>query len=578
MTAKGYESYETNNHADLPFRLRDMRLKRQSCASVGVHQGEPRLPKPNLRDYLLPAAMAAVFVVLVVRTAWMSDDAFITLRTIQNLLNGDGLRWNLAERVQTYTHPLWLFLLAAGHAVAGEGYYTAIILSINLATAAVLVLVFGIARTPQQAFVAVAILAASKAFTDYSTSGLENPLSHFLPAVFFLIYFRATASMGRIFMLAFLAALAMLNRLDLALIVAPPLIAAIWAHRSPRAVVVAMAGLFLVAVWEIFSFTYYGFPFPNTYYAKLHTGIPLTELAGQGLYYFADSIVTDPVTLPAIGAALLSLLFLRQRSLIPIAIGVALYLLYVIRIGGDFMSGRYFTVPLFCAVVILSRLNITLTPRPALAIAAAVTIVSILFPGSPYRSDHTYGTDVRAIPGPQGIADERAYYYPRTGLLLARESAPWPAGRETELGPDELDDGVARVNRIGRVGYYLDNQDTHLVDAYGIADPLLARLPVRPGSWRVGHFERAFPAGYIESLATGVNRIEHPALRAYYEKLMLITRGRLFTWKRWQAIWGMNTGQYDHLLETYIADTADASASGAPHTAPSRQKEKPAGG
>jgi arabinofuranosyltransferase len=50
------------------------------------------------------------------RHAWVSDDAFITLRTVRNLLQGDGLRWNLNERVQGYTHPLWMFLLALPYA------------------------------------------------------------------------------------------------------------------------------------------------------------------------------------------------------------------------------------------------------------------------------------------------------------------------------------------------------------------------------------------------------------------------------------------------------------------------------
>ena len=29
--------------------------------------------------------------------------------------------------------------------------------------------------------------------------------------------------------------------------------------------------------WELFSLLFYGFPFPNTYYAKLNTGIPKAE-------------------------------------------------------------------------------------------------------------------------------------------------------------------------------------------------------------------------------------------------------------------------------------------------------------
>ncbi|KAB2966015.1 MAG: hypothetical protein F9K18_06090, partial [Thermoanaerobaculia bacterium] len=45
------------------------------------------------------------------RNAWLTDDAFITFRTIEQFLAGNGLRFNVHERVQSFTHPLWLALL-----------------------------------------------------------------------------------------------------------------------------------------------------------------------------------------------------------------------------------------------------------------------------------------------------------------------------------------------------------------------------------------------------------------------------------------------------------------------------------
>ena len=41
-----------------------------------------------------------LFVVLMIKTAWVGDDAYISFRPLDNLLNGHGLRWNVAERVQ----------------------------------------------------------------------------------------------------------------------------------------------------------------------------------------------------------------------------------------------------------------------------------------------------------------------------------------------------------------------------------------------------------------------------------------------------------------------------------------------
>ena len=53
---------------------------------------------------MLLVALAAVLV----RCAWIGDDGYISLRVVLNLVEGRGLTWNVDERVQVFTHPLWL--------------------------------------------------------------------------------------------------------------------------------------------------------------------------------------------------------------------------------------------------------------------------------------------------------------------------------------------------------------------------------------------------------------------------------------------------------------------------------------
>jgi len=83
---------------------------------------------------------AAAYTVVLVRTAWMCDDAYITLRTIDNFVQGYGLVWNVGERVQVYTHPLWMFLISAFYALTREPYYTTLVISmlLSLSTAVLL--------------------------------------------------------------------------------------------------------------------------------------------------------------------------------------------------------------------------------------------------------------------------------------------------------------------------------------------------------------------------------------------------------------------------------------------------------
>ncbi len=93
-------------------------------------------PRPLTRGLPLAAvALAFVGLLIIFRTAWVSDDAFITFRTIDNILHGFGPRWNIDERVQTFTHPLWLLILTPLVAITGNPYLASIGLSLLLTAA-----------------------------------------------------------------------------------------------------------------------------------------------------------------------------------------------------------------------------------------------------------------------------------------------------------------------------------------------------------------------------------------------------------------------------------------------------------
>ena len=53
---------------------------------------------------------AATFflLLLILYQTTLTIDALITFRVIDNFVHGYGLRWNIAERVQAYTNPLWM--------------------------------------------------------------------------------------------------------------------------------------------------------------------------------------------------------------------------------------------------------------------------------------------------------------------------------------------------------------------------------------------------------------------------------------------------------------------------------------
>ena len=60
---------------------------------------------------ILISILFLILIFVLIRTAWVCDDAYISFRTVKNFLSGYGLTWNISERVQVYTSPFMLFIM-----------------------------------------------------------------------------------------------------------------------------------------------------------------------------------------------------------------------------------------------------------------------------------------------------------------------------------------------------------------------------------------------------------------------------------------------------------------------------------
>ncbi len=500
------------------------------------------------------AAVAALLllVLLAVRRAWIGDDAYITLRTVDNFIHGYGLRWNVAERVQTYTHPLWMLLLSLFYAVTREGFYTTILLSLALAMSAAGLAAFAAARAPLSGALGVLILAMSSSFVDYTSSGLENALAYLLLVILCVLFWRLPASPRKVLWVSLLASLGMVNRMDSVLLVLPGVLLAFWQSRSRRALGALALGQLPFLLWEIFAVIYYGFLFPNTAYAKLNTGIPTAQLIHQGFVYLQDAWMRDPILWLTIGAGLATIIIAREWRSLALWVGVLLHLAYVVWVGGDFMGGRFLTAPFLLCVLLIARLNFSGSwKRYAWLGACALAAIVAGFSAATPSPEVGRGKSWDAINEKTGIADERYFYYKACGLITAgRKKDPptfeWRFQGETLR---RLDRGVEVAESVGMLGYFAGPR-VHLVDKLALTDPLLARLPALYNPrWRIGHFKRLVPDGYVDTLRSGQNQLSDPRLSLYYEQLSLITRGALFSAQRWRAIWKMNSGQLDDLID-----------------------------
>jgi arabinofuranosyltransferase len=421
-----------------------------------------------------------------------------------------------------------MFALIPARLIAGKAAAGAMGLSILCSVSAFGVLLFrGIANV-WSALLAVLVLTLSKAFIDYSTSGLENPLSHLLLVLFFTEYFGAREKPWRLRLLFLYAALLAITRLDLALIVFVPIVQYLRAERPTRREVLRAAmWLAPFVLWELFSLLYYGFPFPNSYYAKLGGSPPRGALVSQGFYFLLNSLSWDPITLFSTGALVAFSATRRDdaRSRC-LAASVVIYLVYVISVGGDYMSGRFLTVPLFVAVLGLSKLEIKPSPQLYGGIAI-LALVGLTAPRPPVLSWDKYEGLGRS---PQGTDDERGYRHADTALLLRNKEAG-PTGFGGGWAKDGLDarergDRVMVYRNIGYFGFFA-GPTVHVIDPHGIGDPLMPRLPWGGGHWNTGHYLRVVPEGYTDA-AIDRGSIKDPEVEAYWQRVKRVTRDPIF--------------------------------------------------
>ncbi|MCX8064725.1 MAG: hypothetical protein N3G21_06075 [Candidatus Hydrogenedentes bacterium] len=516
---------------------------------------ESNILKKQWRKFIVISGVIVFFAILFLRTAWLCDDAYITFRVVDNFVNGYGLRWNVNERVQPYTHPLWMFLHIPFYAITKEMFLTGIFVSFTISMLVIFLVLFFIAENTSQVLIAWSLLGFSRAFVDFSSSGLENPLSHFLLVLFFILFLKGNFSLKKLLLLSLIASLATLNRQDCILIYIPPLIYGWWRTENKWGGLWFLClGFFPLMIWEIFSIIYYGFPFPNTAYAKLGTGLWKSDLIVQGGWYFLWSWKRDFITILVLILAMFIPFYRWVPEIVASVGGIFLYCLYVLWIGGDFMGGRFLTVPFLLGVILVLRYSQLDKVKWGIPAVLIFLITSLVQPNVPILTDATFGKDLSNFKDAHGIGDERMFYFQVASLSHWERGKEMPSNAFAKQGREYRKQNRKIVKAHGSVGYrgFFGGPKVHIVDYNALADPLLARMPavIRP-TWRIGHFWRYLPEGYLETVANdnNENKIRDENLAQFYEHLRLITRGPVWSFDRWVDIFKMNLGFYNYLID-----------------------------
>lgn len=440
--------------------------------------------------WLVPLSAFGAVLAMAAARAWTSDDAFITFRVAEQWVAGHGPVFNAGERVQVFTHPLWLLLLTAWRWCGASLFPGAMALSVAVFAAGLAALFWTFRDKPLALATCATLLFFSRTVVDFASGGLETPLS------FALFAFSAAAlRAGRPrAALAFLVLLP-LNRLDLLPWAAPFAWLAAEGRMSSRAR--ALAWLCAPAfAYAVFATIYYGSPLPNTANAKLAESA--FSRLDEGLGYVVASLAVDPGSIGLVIAGVVAATLRLARARTPgiderlagaslAAAGVAFA--YAIWAGGDFMLGRFLLPGLWALALAWLASFPANAPEPrsvawtakclallALLVAVGGSSTTQLWIGLDPESPRRYIFRAGAI-------DERRNYIPWFGAF-----SPRPLPRHA----DEPLIATPRVLITLGWGAYYGKLPQPYVDFFALSDPLLARtLPV--GFGRPGHGVRPWP-------------------------------------------------------------------------------------
>ena len=366
------------------------------------------------------AASAAILLLQHVYFHYTSDDAYISYRYARNLADGVGVVWNPGENVEGYTNFLWVAILAALHRLGADIVVSGRWLGFTLA----IVAAAGTYRLTADLLegeagrvagvVAALLLASSGAWALWTTAGLEAPLfatlmlsaillhlrerpreasgpsRGWLPASGMVWGFVALARPEGVLLFAISGAFKLGDAVAHYRSAAPHGIL----HRSFAAIriggtLLAWAiGFALIFVpYFVWRFDTFGWLFPNTFYAKIGSGLDQYD---RGLRYLTSFLqqyggwllLLVPVTL-AVAAG-------RRGPMLYVLSLLLSWLAYVALVGGDSLLLFRFLAPIlpvFFALIVASTGTLLmmicteqpLSKRVASAAFAVVVLSAIAF-------------------------------------------------------------------------------------------------------------------------------------------------------------------------------------------------------
>lgn len=460
------------------------------------------------------ALLAVPLLVLLVQAwvhRWITDDGFIDLRVVQQIVAGHGPVFNAGQRVETFTSPLWVAILTIADVVTPIRLeWLAVGLGIAATVAGLALAMAGsgaIARrvdgggwlVPAGAIVPLAVLP----FWYFASSGLETGLVFGWQGASLWILARWAVRGRRLaWWEAAVLGLGWLVRPELVLFSVVFLVAVLVGDRRVRGWtgrVTFAAWMFALPVaYEVFRMGYFGLVVPNTALAKEAS----SAWWSRGWDYLTSSFGPYWLWIPA--AALVAGGYVplvrtlraarEERALLTVGAfvaGAVLDAAYIVRVGGDYIHARLLLPSLFAlaapvAVVVLrKRTAVTLAVVPWAFVAAiglrsnAVPFVLPNLTRAVTTTDFGWGPHSAR----RAVYDAAAVTYNgRPVPVMPRAGLPLPTGASWGIG----------------VSSYAIGPRLNVLDMLGLADVLDAHFELHRRGYP-GH-EKPMPPAWAVAL------------------------------------------------------------------------------
>jgi len=328
------------------------------------------------------AAVAAHASIVMNGTRWfyLDDVQMIAMRYARNFARGNGLVWNAGERVEGYSNPAWVLVMAAVHAAGAPDRLAPLAIKAVAWLLACLVLILAVRLRRMLAgpnawadLALLSMLAVNADVVFWAANGFETPL---LTAVLLWLLTRVLAESERngATPLTLLASGALATiRSDGHLLVAAVITTAVVLSPRPwKTARMATLALLLPILHVMVRRAYYGEWLPNTYYVRLWH-VPDSWI--DGLRY-ARGFVVQHVLIVALAVAATALpKAARARALLGVCAAAGVH---GILAGGDVFEHHRFVAPAVPVMLVLAMLTLDrLTmcgPSAARPIAAATLV------------------------------------------------------------------------------------------------------------------------------------------------------------------------------------------------------------